>query len=190
MGRDALTRNRPSLVVTGFMGTGKSAVGREVANRMRWPFVDTDALIEAREGRSIPEIFAQEGEPYFRRLEALLVRELAGQRGLVIATGGGMLVPEENRTLMVRTSVVICLWADEETLIARLRGQRDRPLLARPDWEAVLRRLLAQRRPAYRALPYHVDTTGKTVTEVAEEVIALYRQVVDGQLTPLGGGPK
>jgi len=176
MGTGPSLTAEPNLVITGFMGTGKSVVGRLVAQRLRRPFVDIDALIEAREGRSIPEIFAQEGEAYFRRVEAAVVRELAAQRGLVIATGGGALVPEENRRQMVQTSVVVCLWADEATLIERLRGQTDRPLLAHPDWETTLRTLLARRRSAYQALPYHVDTTGKRVEEVAEEVIALYRK--------------
>lgn len=173
--------NVPNLVLTGFMGTGKTVVGRKVAERLGRPFVDMDALIEAREGRTIPEIFAQSGEAYFRQVEAALVRELAVQRGLVIATGGGALVPAANRALMTRTGVVICLWADEATLIARLRGQRDRPLLNRPDWETFLRDLLAQRRPAYEALPYHVDTTGRSVEDVVEAVLAIYRQATSTQ---------
>lgn len=168
--------NAPNLVITGFMGTGKSTVGREVARRMGRPFVDMDELIETREGRTISEIFAQHGEPYFRRLEAELVRELAAPRGLVIATGGGTLVSPENRAVMACTSVIVCLWADEETLIARLQGQENRPLLAGPRWREALVQLLTQRLPAYRSLPYHVDTTGKTIEEVAEEVIRIYNE--------------
>lgn len=157
------------------MGTGKSTVARLLAAWLGRPFVDMDALIEEREGRSIPEIFAQSGEAYFRRLEAQVVGELAARQGLVIATGGGALIPEANRAAMSATGVVVCLWADEATLIARLRGQNDRPLLARPDWEEHLRDLLAQRRPAYQALPHHVDTTGKSTEEVAREVLRIYR---------------
>ena len=164
-----------NIVLTGFMGTGKTEVGRRVAARLGRPFVDMDARIEEREGRTIPQIFAQSGEPYFRRLEAALVKELAAQRGLVIATGGGALIPEENRRLMVASSLVICLWADEETLLHRLRHDTQRPLLARPDWQRYLRDLLAARRPAYESLPYHIDTTGKTVDEVVEAVLALVR---------------
>ncbi len=174
-----MTRERePNLVLTGFMGTGKSEVGRRAARRLGRPFVDMDALIEEREGRTIPQIFATRGEPYFRALEAALVRELSARQGLVIATGGGALVPEENRRLMVASGVVVCLWADEETLIARLREDTHRPLLARPDWEDVLRALLARRRPAYEALPYHVDTTGKRVDEVVDEVIHIYEEAL------------
>ena len=165
-----------NVVITGFMGTGKSEVGRRVAARLARPFVDMDALIEQREGRTIPQIFAESGEAYFRRLEAALVRELAARRGLVIATGGGALIPEENRRAMVATGIVICLWADEATLIRRLEHDTSRPLLARPDWKTYLKTLLDRRRPAYERLPYHVDTTGKTVDQVADEIVALIKK--------------
>ncbi len=164
-----------NIVVTGFMGTGKSEVGREVARRLARTFVDMDALIEEREGRTIPQIFVESGEPYFRQLEAALVQELSMKRNLVIATGGGALIPEANRATMLATGIVICLWADEDVLIQRLEDDHHRPLLARPDWQDHLRRLLAQRRPAYESLPYHIDTTGKTVSQVADEIVALVR---------------
>ena len=173
----------PNLVLTGFMGTGKSEVGRRVAQQLQRAFVDMDALIEAREGRSIPEIFAQEGEAYFRQREAEVIRELAEQEGLVIATGGGALIPEENRRRMAENGVIICLWADEETLIRRLAGDTHRPLLNRPDWRRTLRELLARRRNAYAQLPHHVDTTDKTPDQVATEVIRVYRESVAGRVT-------
>ncbi len=172
-GRTVGVADERNIVITGFMGTGKTAVGEEVARRLGRPFVDMDAVIEQREGRSIAQIFAEEGEPYFRRLEAALVKELAAARGLVIATGGGALIPEENRRAMTATGIIVCLWADEETLIQRLESDTSRPLLARPDWKAYLRELLTRRRPAYERLPHHVDTTGKTVAEVADHIIAL-----------------
>ncbi len=171
----------PNLVLTGFMGTGKSEVGRLVARKLGRPFVDMDALIEAREGRTIADIFAQEGEAYFRRVEAQIVRELARRTGLVIATGGGALLSPENREAMTATGIVICLWADEDTLLRRLRGDETRPLLARPDREEALRVLLRRRTPLYQQLPYHIDTTGKSVARVADEVIALYTRVLSGE---------
>ncbi len=168
-------RGRPNLVITGFMGTGKSAVAREVARRLGRPFVDMDARIEEREARSIPDIFRERGEPYFRRVEAQLAQELAVQSDLVIATGGGTLMLEASRHAFLESSVVVCLWADVDALIERLREDTHRPLLNRPDREEHLRALLESRTPIYRSLPYHVDTTGKSVEQVAEEVIALYR---------------
>lgn len=169
------TMTNRNIVITGFMGTGKTEVGREVARRLHRAFVDMDALIEEREGRTIPQIFMESGEPYFRQLEARLVEELASRRNLVIATGGGALIPEANRRRMVETGIVICLWAEEDALIRRLKDDNYRPLLARPDWQEHLRRLLAQRRPAYESLPYHVDTTNKSIPQVADEIIALVR---------------
>ncbi len=166
--------NPPNLIITGFMGTGKSAVAREVARQLGRPFVDMDALIEEREGRTIPRIFRESGEPYFRRVEAELAQELAIRSGLVIATGGGTLMLEASRRALLRSGVVICLWADINVLIERLQDDTQRPLLHRPDWERYLRELLAVRKPVYRSLPYHVDTTGKDVRQVAAEVITIY----------------
>ena len=103
------SENPLNIILTGFMGTGKTSVGREVARRLGRPFIDMDAEIEARTGKSIPAIFAEEGEAHFRNLEAGLCRELSARRGLVIATGGGTLVNEENRRLMSSGGLVICL---------------------------------------------------------------------------------
>ncbi len=168
-----------NIVITGFMGTGKSAVGKELARRLGRPFVDMDALIEEREGRTISQIFAERGEPYFRRLEVEIVEELAARQGLVIATGGGTLILNQNRERMTATGIVICLWANEDELIKRLAEDTSRPLLDRPDKEAHLRRLLAQRRAAYLRLPYHVDTTGKSVDQVVDEILALLTKLRD-----------
>jgi len=162
-----------NIILTGFMGTGKSAVGRAVARRLGRPFVDMDEVIVAREGRSIPEIFASSGEPYFRRLEAALCRELAGQRGLVIATGGGTLIPRGNREALGRTGQLICLTATADEVLGRLEGVEDRPLLAASDRRARVEALLAERMPAYTAIPHQVDTTGNAVEQVVETVLEI-----------------
>jgi len=165
---------KPSnIVLTGFMGTGKSAVGHEVARRLGRPFVDMDEVIVMREGRSIAEIFASSGESYFRRLEAVLCRELAGQRGLVIATGGGTLIPRENREVLERTGRLICLTATADEILRRLEGVEDRPLLAAPDRRARIEVLLAERATAYAAIPHQIDTTGNAVEQVVETVLEI-----------------
>ena len=102
----------PNIILTGFMGTGKTAVGREVAARTGHPFVDLDDLIVRRAGKSIPEIFAQDGEPAFRALEAAVCGEMAAPAGLVIATGGGAVVDPANREALAAGGTVICLEAD------------------------------------------------------------------------------
>lgn len=163
-----MATNDRNIVLTGFMGTGKTAVGQIVAARLNRPFVDTDEFIVKGAGKPIAHIFAQDGEPAFRYMERRACRFFAGQRGLVIATGGGMLVDASNLAVMVASGTVICLNASPPTIRQRLAGQTGRPLFS-GDWEA----LLAQRRLAYAAIPQQIDTDGKTSEQVAEEVIAL-----------------
>ena len=165
----------PNVVLTGFMGTGKSRIGREVARCLGRPFVDMDAEIEARAGKSIPRIFAEEGEAAFRRMEAGLCRELGGRRGLVIATGGGALLNPANRTAMMGNGVVICLTASAGEIHRRVSAGDvpGRPLLNRADPLAEIERLLALRKDAYDAIPWQVDTTGLPVEEIVERVIRL-----------------
>lgn len=168
-----------NLVLTGFMGTGKSAVGQEAARRMRREFVDMDAVIEARAGKSISRIFAEDGEPAFRQMEAALCEELSARDGLVIATGGGALVNPANRAAMMRSGVVICLNAEPDEILHRVckgaidRAPADRPLLQVADPRARIVELLAARREAYAAIPWQVETTGLAVEEVAARVLAI-----------------
>jgi shikimate kinase/3-dehydroquinate synthase len=165
----------PNLVLTGFMGTGKTRVGREVAHRLNRPFVDMDSEIEARAKKSIPRIFAEDGEAAFRQMEAALCTELGSQVGLVIASGGGALVDPANRAVMMRTGTVVCLTCDGDEILRRVRGARntDRPLLAVADPRSEIERLRALRREAYAAIPWQVDTTTLSVAEVAERVMQI-----------------
>lgn len=163
-----------SIVLTGFMATGKTAVGRELARLLGRRFVDMDEVIEAREGQAIRDIFRARGEGYFRQLESALCAELGTQEGLVIATGGGSLVNPENRARFAG-AFVVCLEATAAALVARVGDARDRPMLAGGATPAErVEELLAARRPAYDRIAAHVDTTDKTVEEVAAEVAALY----------------
>lgn len=165
-----------NLVLTGFMGTGKTAAGRELARRLGRPFLDMDAEIEARAGRSIHDIFAREGEATFRRLEAALCRELAARQGLVIATGGGALAQQAagNREILAASGYVVCLQASPDEIRRRVEGGDERPLLAGDAGQAI-QRLLAERAAAYGAIPLQVDTTGLGVDEVANRVLSLVR---------------
>ncbi len=161
-----------NLVLTGFMGTGKTAAGREIARRLARPFVDMDAEIEARAGRSIPAIFAGDGEAAFRRLEADLCRELAARQGLVIATGGGALLDVDSREILAASGPVVCLQSSPDEILRRLAGSGARPLLA-GDAAREIPRLLAEREAAYGHIPLQVDTTGLSVDEVASRVLDL-----------------
>lgn len=164
-----------NVVVTGFMGTGKTAIGREVARRLGRPFVDMDAEIEARAGKSIPRIFAEDGEAVFREMESALCRELSTRQGLVIATGGGALVNPHNRALMMKSGVVICLTCDADEILRRVScsDKADRPLLNVPDPRAEIERLLEVRRPAYQAIPWQVDTSKLSIEEAAARVVEI-----------------
>ncbi|NJN97352.1 MAG: shikimate kinase [Anaerolineales bacterium] len=140
-----------NIILTGFMGTGKSTVGCLVAAELGREFVDMDTLIEQREGRPIAQIFADSGEAYFRQLEAGLCRELAAREGLVIATGGGALVTEANLRVMGSSGLVICLdCAPAKRWWQRIGQSEDRPMLAEQDEGrfARLAALLEQRAPA------------------------------------------
>lgn len=159
----------PNLVLTGFMGTGKTTVGQQIARKTGLPLVDSDALITARAGMTVPEIFRQHGEAEFRRLEREVCAEVAARRGQIIATGGGMLVNPDNLRTMMASGVVICLWASEDELRQRLTADPSRPLAS--NWEAVL----AARTDTYKALPHHILTTGRTPDSIADEAIALWR---------------
>jgi shikimate kinase/3-dehydroquinate synthase len=174
-----------NIVITGFMGTGKTEVGREVARRLGWEFVDMDALIEEQVGMTIPEIFAQRGEGFFRQQERQLCQELAQRRGLVIATGGGALIPEENRRVLGASGLLVCLSCTVEEILQRLAQAEDRPLLDVTDRRERIKTLLAERREAYRRIPHQIDTTALPVEEVAERVIVLLESEVAMERIPV-----
>lgn len=159
-----------NIVITGFMGTGKTTVAKKVAERLGRTFIDTDEKIVEQAGKSIPEIFAQDGEAVFRHHERRVCRFYAGQSGYVIATGGGMLVDDENRRVMLASGLVVCLMASKAAIRERLAGQTGRPLFS-GDWEA----LYDRRAEAYAAIPHRIDTTLRTPDEVVEEVIRLWQ---------------
>lgn len=167
-----MTDNR-NIVITGFMGTGKSTVGRLVAEKLGRPFMDTDEELVRRVGMSIPEIFQRQGEQGFRHIERRLCRFLAAQGGYVVSTGGGMLIDESNRDVMSASGWVVCLTADPEVIMTRLKQDTvERPLL-KGDWYG----LLEKRRPIYDTIPNQIDTTGKTPEQVANEIIQLWQTV-------------
>jgi shikimate kinase / 3-dehydroquinate synthase len=167
---------RPNIILIGFMGTGKTAVGELVASRLGCPFIDTDALIEAQAGRPIPRIFAEDGEAAFRRLEAAVVSDATTRSGSVIATGGGVVLSSENMDRLRRNGLIIALHADPGAILARVgTAAGDRPLLG-ADPEGNVRRLLEERAPYYRAADLVVETSSLPVEAVAERVIAFVRE--------------
>lgn len=161
----------PNLVLTGFMGTGKTAVGRAAAAVLRADFVDTDVVIEQRHG-PIPTIFAEQGEAVFRAYEAELAEELAARSGLVVSTGGGMLLAAGCAERLASTGRIFCLVAAPETILERVRadGVAERPLLDSPDPEARIEALLAERAERYDAFE-QVPTDGREIREIVEDIL-------------------
>ena len=158
------------IVVTGFMGTGKSTIGPVLAGTLGWRWLDTDTMITLKAGMSIPQIFATHGEAHFRQMERELCQSLTQETECVVSTGGGMLVDDENRRLLIESSFVVCLTAPEDMLARRLDGpSHSRPLAT--SW----RDLLASRQPAYDQIPYQIDTAGKSPQRIAQEIITLWR---------------
>lgn len=164
-----------NLALIGFMGTGKSSVGRLAAHDLGFVFLDTDRVIEARAGKSIKDIFAQEGEPAFRQWERLVVGELVSRTETVIATGGGLPVQEGNLESLKTHSLVICLWATPEAIYERTRDHDHRPLLLESDPLAKIRDLLAVREPFYRQADVLVNTAQRRLQDVAAQVVHQFR---------------
>ena len=171
-----------NIVLTGFMGTGKSSVGKAVAQLLGWEFLDMDAIIESRAGKTIAEIFAQEGEPTFRAIESALCRELAACPRVVIATGGGALVPEENRKVMAARGLLVCLNCALGELWPRLQAATDRPMLYTRDRRARIESLLAQRASAYQSIARQLDTTGRAIAGLAQEIVAWWKKAQEEQI--------
>jgi shikimate kinase len=168
-------RHIVNLALIGFMGTGKTSVGRLAAEFLNFEFLDTDDLIQTRTNRTVADIFAREGEPVFRALERQLVEELAGRTGVLIATGGGLPADANNLASLKRHALVICLWASPDKIWERVCHQNHRPLLNDPDPRGKIISLLAAREPAYKQADILVNTDLRTLREVAQQVAHQYR---------------
>jgi len=169
--------NRSKLILVGYRATGKSTLGRLLAERWGFEFVDTDVWVEARAGRSIAQIFNRDGESGFRDLEARVVADVLNvPEPLVVATGGGAPLRESTRRLMKEKGVVVRLVASVETIAKRMLGDRTtaarRPRLTDASSPvAEIERVLGEREPIYRdAATFEVDTDGKTIDELVEEI--------------------
>ena len=164
---------RTNIVLIGFMGSGKSSIGRRVAAHLGFQFVDTDALLVERDGREIAEIFAREGEARFRDLETAVLESLSTREHCVISTGGGVILREENRALLRQLGLVVWLTASEDVIFERVSRTNTRPLLHTADPRETVTQLLAARRPLYAAAAqFTVDTTTLAHAAAADAVIA------------------
>lgn len=165
-----------NIVLTGFMGTGKTYTGRALARSLGIKFVDTDVLIEKEAGITIPDIFEKFGEPHFRGLEREIVKRVSQENGAVIAVGGGAIVNPDNLADLKKKGVIICLKASPEVILSRVERNSDRPLLQVEDRIGKITELLEKRAPYYEKADFTVDTDGKTPEQVAEEILEIVRR--------------
>ena len=175
------TRHPVNLALIGFMGTGKSSVGRLVADQLHFAYLDTDELIQSRTGRTIAEIFEKDGEPAFRKLEQQLVSELAARKRTVIATGGGLPTNPINLASLKTHALIVCLWASPEKIWERVRNQTHRPLLCHPDPRLKIRELLAVREPFYRQADVLINTDLRSAREAAQQVVHQFKFAQSGR---------
>ncbi len=163
-----------NIVLVGFMGTGKTTVGKLLAEQTGMPLVDMDTQIEERAGKTINEIFAQDGEPHFRALEREIAQELASKDSQIISTGGGIVLNPDNIADFEKTGLVVCLLADADTVLDRVRHDSSRPLLA-DDKESKIVELLQSRKHLYESIPHKIDTSDRpSPGPTAQEIIDLY----------------
>jgi shikimate kinase len=175
--RDVTTARPDNVFLVGPMGAGKTTIGRALASHLHKTFVDSDHEIEARTGAPVALIFEIEGEAGFRQREASVIAEITRARDIVLATGGGVVLSDDNRQYLRTRGTVVYLHAPLDTLLERTRHDRGRPLLQNGDREGVLKNLLEQRDPLYRDVAHIVvETTHRPPATVAREIIKRLEQ--------------
>ncbi|MFA4920175.1 MAG: shikimate kinase [Thermodesulfovibrionales bacterium] len=167
------------IVLTGFMGTGKSEVSRELSRILGWNSIDIDAEIEKSQKIPITEIFRQFGEPKFRDIETETIKKFSGNKNVIISTGGGAVLRQDNMDALRENGVIVCLTASPETILHRTSKTNDRPLLQVDEPLKKIKELLEFRKPYYEKADIMIDTGGKTPLEVAEEIIEKIKEKGD-----------
>ncbi|QYY36844.1 shikimate kinase [Ruficoccus sp. ZRK36] len=175
MSRPAKTP-RPNLYLVGFMGTGKTTVGRALARRLRLKFIDSDHVIEEQAGKPIPQIFAEEGEAHFRALEKAFVESGHPACGCIVACGGGLVTQPGMAEALRERGIVVSLFASPATILKRTSSNSNRPLLNVPDPEGRIRELLAEREPAYLRAGMSIYTDERPMSDVVSHLERFYRR--------------
>lgn len=159
-----------NIYLVGFMGTGKTSVGKALAKKKERCFVDLDELIELKERRLISEIFTKEGEPYFRKVEKRVLKEVAKEKNFIVACGGGIVLDNDNIKIMEKTGKIICLAATPAVILKRTSSYRHRPLLNVASPKKQIELLLKLRAPYYALADKTIDTSKISVKETAEKI--------------------
>lgn len=167
---------KKNIALIGYMGTGKTTIGRRLAPKLGFSFVDTDAYIERQQGKSISQIFEQQGESAFRRMEAAALETLAGDENLVISTGGGIVLSEQNRTLLKEQTFLVTLTASPGAIYSRVRGNKDRPLLQDADPYQKIVDMLEARKPYYEIGDIIIPTDELSEKICIERIVEAYQK--------------
>jgi len=165
-----------NIVLTGFMGTGKSVVSRRLAQKLKRSLIDIDEAIEKDTGMKISDIFAESGEARFRDIESGVIKDTAQQDNLVISTGGGAVLREENITALQKNGFIVNLSASPDVIYERTKLSKDRPLLNKPDPMKEIKNLLEYRKPFYRKCAISINTDDLTVGEVVDKIIKEFNE--------------
>ncbi len=160
-----------NIVLTGFMGTGKSSVGEKLAKKLGYRYFDLDCLITDEAGMTISEIFEQHGETRFREIESSVIERISAMGNLVISTGGGAVIRDRNREMLRSSGVMVNLKASVDEIFARLRSDVSRPLLKDDMSLEKIGMMLREREPFYAEADIRIDTTGKKVDDVVREIL-------------------
>ncbi len=160
-----------NIVLTGFMGTGKTAVGRKLSRLLNMELIDVDTEIEKSQKMTINDMFKKFGEPRFREIETEMIKKLSGKENIIISTGGGAVLKQENLDVLREKGIIVCLLATPETILRRTSHNSNRPLLQVEDPSGKINELLNFRKPFYEKADIMIDTEGKTPIQIAEEII-------------------
>lgn len=165
---------KKNIVLVGFMGTGKTSVGKELAKRLKTKFIEIDEKIEKKEGKTIDEIFKEKGEQYFRQVEQKIAKEVADISFATISTGGGIVINEENIKNLKKNGIIVCLEAKPEVIFDRVKKETHRPLLKVENPGQRIKELLEKRKLFYQKADFHIDTSNLSVSQVVNKIIEIY----------------
>lgn len=174
-------RKITNIVLVGYMGTGKTAVGEKLAELLQMELIDTDDVIEADCGMVISQIFSEMGGEHFRDLECKAVEKVCKLNNHIVSTGGGVVVRDENISNLKTTGILFCLDATPETILIRTSQETHRPLLQVEDPLGKIREMLEERKSLYEKADHKIDTTKLTVEQVAEKIVELFGRKSIGQ---------
>lgn len=164
-----------NIVLTGFMGTGKTTIGKELAQMLHMKLVDVDEEIESAQGMTINDIFKTYGEQHFRDIETAMIKKLSQDQNIIISTGGGAVLRDENMAALKEKGAIFCLNASVETILERTGSSQDRPLLKVENPKKKISELLAYRRPFYEKAGIIIETDGRSPLLIAEEIMEIMK---------------